>query len=270
MRVKRAIVVGDPLQIPPVVSFPERLVTEICQYFSVQQEEWAAPEASVQTLADQASRHQAEFRADVGTRKVGLPLLVHRRCQEPMFGISNSIAYDGQMVFASGTAPGGQIGKALGPSAWIDVDGTASTKWCAGEGAVVVRLLERLAAAGVRQPDLYVITPFRIVMQEMRRLLESRQDLFDQFEVEAGDWIQNRVGTIHTFQGKEAEAVITVLCAPMANQQGARRWAASTPNILNVMVSRAKQQVYVVGSRAAWGSVGHARALASALPTQRH
>jgi hypothetical protein len=30
MRAKRSIVVGDPLQIPPVVSLPEKLNAEIC------------------------------------------------------------------------------------------------------------------------------------------------------------------------------------------------------------------------------------------------
>jgi hypothetical protein len=32
------------------------------------------------------------------------------------------------------------------------------------------------------------------------------------------------------------------------------------------MVSRAKQTLYVVGSRAAWATVGHGRAVADALP----
>jgi hypothetical protein len=40
-------------------------------------------------------------------------------------------------------------------------------------------------------------------------------------------------------------------------------WAAGTPNILNVAVSRAKQNLYVVGSYGAWSGVGHARELAS-------
>jgi hypothetical protein len=89
MRAKRSIVVGDPLQIPPVVTLPERLNAEVCKFFKIDKPVWAAPDASAQTLADRASRFQAAFRSDRGLRRVGIPLLVHRRCQEPMFGISN-------------------------------------------------------------------------------------------------------------------------------------------------------------------------------------
>lgn len=102
MRAKRSIVVGDPLQIPPVVSLPEKLNAEICKFFNIDQIEWSAPAASTQTLADQASRFKSTFVMDVGDREVGLPLLVHRRCQNPMFDVSNSIAYAGQMVHAVG------------------------------------------------------------------------------------------------------------------------------------------------------------------------
>lgn len=265
MRAKKAIVVGDPLQIPPVVSLPQRLVVEVAKYFGVDPVVWLAPEASVQTLADQASSLKAEFRADAGVREVGIPLLVHRRCQEPMFGISNRIAYDGQMVHAAGDPAPGPVARALGASRWLNVDDVAESKWCPAEGEAVVQLLAKLADAGVREPDVYVITPFRIVAQELRRRIEAEPGLLRRLSSDPDDWLRNRVGTIHTFQGKEAEAVIAVLGAPMASQQGARRWAASTPNIFNVMVSRAKQALYVVGSHAAWSTVGHGKAVAAAL-----
>ncbi len=269
MRAKRSIVVGDPLQIPPVVSLPQRLVLEVARYFNVDADRWLAPDASVQTVADASSRYQAQFGADVGIRNVGVPLLVHRRCQEPMFGISNQIAYDGQMVHAAGKPSFGQIAQALGTSTWFDVDGEADSKWCPHEGEVVITLLRKLAASGIRMPSLYIISPFRIVATEMRKRLERESELFNQLGVsDVRDWLSDRVGTIHTFQGKEAEAVIAVLGAPKSSQQGARRWASSTPNILNVMVSRAKNVLYVVGSRAAWGTVGYATEIADRLPVR--
>ena len=269
MRAKRAIVVGDPLQIPPVVALPQRLIAEVAAYFCVDPILWIAPEASVQTLADQASHLCAEFRADTGVRDVGMPLLVHRRCQEPMFGISNRIAYDGQMVHAAGKPAPGKVSATLGPSTWFDIDAPAQSKWCPAEGEVVVQLLSALAAAGVQAPDIYIITPFRIVAQELRRSIEAQPGLLSSLGVDAREWLSTRVGTIHTFQGKEAESVIAVLGAPATAHHGARRWAASTPNIFNVMVSRAKQTLYVVGSRAAWSTLGHGKDVAAALPSVR-
>jgi superfamily I DNA and/or RNA helicase len=98
MRARRAILVGDPLQVPPVVTLPQRLNSSICKFFNVDEHAWSAPDASSQTLADRASRFQAAFWLGDGERRVGIPLLVHRRCHEPMFGVSNRIAYDGKMV----------------------------------------------------------------------------------------------------------------------------------------------------------------------------
>lgn len=256
MRAKRSIVVGDPLQIPPVVSLPEKLNAEICKFFDIDQTEWSAPAASTQTLADQASRFKSTFVMDVGDREVGLPLLVHRRCQNPMFDVSNSIAYAGQMVHAVGPKKPGSIGSALGRSHWVDINGDAETKWCPDEGEAVVRMLKELATSGITNPDVFIITPFKIVEQNMRRRLDSETDLLRAFGVKLDEWCRDRVGTIHTFQGREADTVILLLGAPKASQQRARQWAASPPNIINVAVSRAKQNLYVVGSAAAWAGAG--------------
>lgn len=269
MRAKRTIVVGDPLQIAPVVSLPEKLNSEICKFFDIDEAEWSAPAASTQTLADQASRFKSTFVADIGEREVGLPLLVHRRCQNPMFEVSNAIAYAGQMVHAVGPRRPGPVGETLGNSRWVDVNGNAETKWSPEEGEAVIGMLRKLAAAGVPNPDLFVITPFKIVEQEMRRRLDREPDLLRSLGVKVDEWPRDRVGTVHTFQGREADTVVLLLGAPKASQNRARSWAASPPNIINVAVSRAKQNLYVVGSAAAWAGAGTSlqvlqRALANA------
>ncbi len=53
--------------------------------------------------------------------------------------------------------------------------------------------------------------------------------------------LNERVGTVHPFQGKEEKLVIFVLGA--TNSAGAATWASSKPNLLNFALIRAKKRV---------------------------
>ncbi|MGX7828913.1 hypothetical protein ACTG9Q_27875 [Actinokineospora sp. 24-640] len=66
-------------------------------------------------------------------------------------------------------------------------------------------------------------------------------------------------------QGKQADIVILVLGSD-PRREGARQWAASKPNLLNVAVSRAKRRLYVIGDRRAWADKPYFRVLANQLP----
>jgi len=267
LRAKRVVAVGDPLQILPVVSLPLSVTAAICNFFQVDELDWAAPVASTQTLTDRISRYQSSFEGMAGERRVGFPLLVHRRCQNPMFTISNKIAYAGQMVQVVDPRKLA-VDAMLRTSKWIDIGGDAASKWSAAEGEAVIELLTRLASAAPK-PDVFVITPFREVMQEMTLALKEHPDLLRKLGNDRAKWLKDRVGTIHTFQGREADTVILLLGASADAHKGAREWAAGTPNILNVAVSRAKQNLYVVGSRTAWGSVGLAASMLDELKNHR-
>ena len=257
MRTRRAIVVGDPQQIEPVVTLSDSLTQAICREFGVDPDRYNAPEASVQTLSDAASSWVAEFHGHNGSRTVGVPLLVHRRCTEPMFAVSNEIAYAGLMVNAKAPRDS-KIGEILGPSAWIDVAGAAQEKWCPEEGDIVLDLLRRLS--GPVAPDLYIVTPFVIVAENLRRLVRE-SGVATGWAIDSGRWARERIGTVHTVQGREAEAVILILGAPDPQQSGARGWAGGRPNLLNVAVTRAKERLYVVGNRRLWREAGVFRSL---------
>jgi hypothetical protein len=265
MRTKRAVIVGDPIQIEPVVTLPDTLSNAICTQFGVDPERYSAPRASVQTLGDAASAYTTEFEMKFGgSRTVGVPLLVHRRCSEPMFSISNSVAYSGLMVFAKKDEKLSGIRRVLGPSQWIDITGSSEDKWCPEEGNEVVRLLYQLAHAGASS-DLYVITPFLIVADGLRSTIRNSGVLRGWVD-DDWRWINERVGTVHTAQGREAEAVIIVLGAPNPSQTGARNWAGGRPNLLNVAVTRPKEVVYVVGNRKLWREAGVFAELDRQLP----
>lgn len=253
MRTKRSIVVGDPLQIEPVVTLPNTLTEEICGYFGIDAEQFNAPQASVQTLADKASPHSARFRSGSGYRDVGSPLLVHRRCDSPMFDISNSIAYANLMVQAKAPPKEKPV---LGDSRWIDVVGEAGPdKWCQSEGEVLLENLRNLRQSGANA-DLYIITPFVIVQDNLRKMLQA-DGVLNGWVDNPSNWVFDHVGTVHTVQGREAETVFFVLGAQANNQFGARSWAGRNPNLPNVAVTRAKSALYVIGNRVLWKNAGY-------------
>lgn len=266
LRTKRAVVVGDPLQIEPVVTLPNSLTEEVCAFFGVDPLKYNAPEASVQTVADAASLFCARFPIGSGHRDVGAPLLVHRRCDSPMFDISNEIAYSNLMVQAKKPTPENPI---LGPSAWIDVQGKPGPdKWCADEAAVMIEMLYDLRDGGA-DADLYVVTPFVIVQDNLRQeIIRSR--VLDGWVDNPNAWAWEHVGTVHTVQGREAGIVFFVLGAQMSSQNGARAWAGGRPNLLNVAVTRAKASLYVIGNRQLWKSAGVFAVLDRYLPNGRN
>lgn len=59
-------------------------------------------------------------------------------------------------------------------------------------------------------------------------------------------WINKSIGTVHTFQGKEAQKVYFVVGTDNT-QDGAVNWSCEKPNLLNVAVTRAKKEFYVIG-----------------------
>lgn len=262
LRTQRALVVGDPIQIEPVVVLPDQLTEAICGQFGIDALNYNAPGASVQTLADSATAYFGTFETKFGTREVGVPLLVHRRCTEPMFGISNSIAYENLMVQAK-QDKASPIRDVLGPSRWIHIEGQGQEKWCQNEGEAVLGLVRALRQANCK-PDFYIVTPFVVVQDRMRAMLRS-SGLLDGWVDNPHQWVYERIGTVHTVQGREAEAVFLILGAPDPQQRGARGWAGGRPNLLNVAVTRAKEAIFVIGNRSLWKSAGVFQTLDAAL-----
>ncbi|UII32158.1 hypothetical protein LVD17_28135 [Fulvivirga ulvae] len=95
-RSQRVAVVGDPLQIEPVVTIAPTLTNNISKYYNLTKEN-INNSLSVQVLADRINPLGATLSSDDAPVWVGIPLLVHRRCLSPMFDIANSIAYANTM-----------------------------------------------------------------------------------------------------------------------------------------------------------------------------
>lgn len=279
-RSRRAVIVGDPLQIEPVFTVPLSLAEDLRQRHGVDRA-WSPIDESVQTLADRITPFGSwvamasdPAAADAPERLwTGMPLRTHRRCDDPMFSVANGIAYAGQMVQGRVDQHGQPTPIALscilGESAWLDVRSRQiQHPVCTDEIAHLLACLEQLRQTPARvlsgspdEPDtpakVFVISPFRKVADACRRRIKQ-----------AGGGIE--CGTVHTFQGKEADIVFFVLgTAPGPEGAGARAWAAGKPNLLNVAITRAKCRLYVLGDVRQWAGLDHFRQLHEALPVRR-
>lgn len=273
-RSKRALIVGDPLQVEPVMKMEPKLDVAILSHFGAR-EEHRLTRYSAQHLADRGNRFGANVLQHDGENLwVGSPLRVHRRCVDPMFSLSNQIAYNDKMVFgpdpeeerlATGTRP------LLGQSRWIHVDADDFVEhYSQTEGLEALDIVAHYQRAGwvsgkFDLPDLFLISPFKSVAEGITDLLRDRSSDWagDNDEEAVSDWLKGHVGTVHTFQGKECETVVFVLGGASG---GARHWAAGRPNIINVAVTRAKRRLYVIGNYKAWQVTPFGGKLKQALP----
>lgn len=233
-RSRRALLVGDPLQLKPIVTVSDAVLEHMRTRYRVD-EHWLPNRQSAQTLADEATLW-GRMAGPVGSKTwVGLPLVVHRRCDKPMYELANRIAYDGAMVYGTLTPNPEKETCASLATGWVHASGASQGNWVPAEGEVLQELLTLLRDDGMEAKDISVITPFTDVRNNLERIVGSKMVF----------------GTIHTMQGKEAPVVIMVLGGNTTGS-GARNWAVSEPNLLNVAATRAKRRFYVIGDRNDW------------------
>lgn len=258
-RAKRTIIVGDPLQIPPVVTISESINNILLEDYNIEKT-WSVLEESVQTLADRVNI----YGTNIKNQWVGCPLRVHRRCLEPMFSVANKIAYD-NLMFQATLQKNSKFDDMYPSSLWIDVlSNSFDGHWSKEEGEVVLKMLLRIVNEHRELPDLYIISPFKTVARNMAQLLRSNLTHKDINKGDIIKWVNRSVGTIHTFQGKQAEGVILIL-GGKPSTEGAINWASRYPNILNVALTRSKYKFFVVGNYKSWASKPHFKELAESL-----
>ena len=267
-RSQRAMIVGDPSQIEPVITGDvKELRTALGEKVLLP---FKGDMASVQRLADAVNpyghlRTDGEF-----DQWIGCPLVVHRRCISPMFDISNEISYQGSMLNETAN-PKKDLADSfyLKSSQWINVAGFERGNrdhYVDVQGDRVYEIVEdafkKTAAATKKKadgsgeleeraiPSLYIISPFKTVVSGLKnRLLEETPEGIAERAWSA--FAKLNIGTVHTFQGKEAHQVIFVLgCDTSRSCEGAIKFV--NPNIVNVAASRAKYRLYVIADYAAW------------------
>lgn len=251
-RCRKAIIVGDPKQIEPVVTDESDIIKQLLS--SKLLTNYKDKKISVQGFADYINPYGTFLGEDDEKEWVGCPLVVHRRCIDPMYTISNVLSYGGTMKQQTG-APKEELVKRfiLDKSYWVNIIGSensgAKDHFVNAQGKIVLKLLDiKFKKDSSDIPKLFIITPFTSVKTGMMDMI--RDSNLYKHEPRVKEWLDdNNVGTVHTFQGKGADEVIFLLGCD-DKSAGAVNWV--NKNIVNVAVTRAKFRLYIIGDKNVW------------------
>jgi hypothetical protein len=111
----------------------------------------------------------------------------------------------------------------------------------AAEVTTVVEVVRELAESG--RTGIGVISPFRPQADAIEAALLAA------FPVDRIEALRLRVGTVHAFQGSEADVVVASLGLASGDAAGRRRFVAD-PHLFNVLITRARERLVVVTSLA--------------------
>ena len=170
---------------------------------------------------------------------------------EKIMKVSNETTYGNTMVHFKSDPPEGEI-------IWYENNNNDTSQWINGHASIselkicLSQFTSLVTKEGFAPEDIFIISPFKTVAFALKDLFEkefknSLKPLFK--DISLTSFLHNNVGTIHTFQGKEAKSVILVLGGKTPR---AREWAAQKPNLLNVAVTRAKNKLIVIGKTENW------------------
>ncbi|MDX8289129.1 AAA domain-containing protein [Metabacillus indicus] len=252
MRCRRAIIVGDPKQIEPVVTEETDMIKSLLT--SDLLTPYKDKKISVQGFADNINRYGTFLGEDEEKEWVGCPLTVHRRCIDPMYSISNHLSYEDSMK--QQTAPPKENAVKtfiLDKSYWINVKGKEQTgnknHYVPSQGQFVIKLLEeKFKKDSSDIPKLFIITPFKSVKNGMIDALLNSD--FYKREPRVSKWIKDKnIGTVHTFQGQGTDEVIFLLGCDKSSVKAAN-WV--NKNIVNVAATRSKYRLYIIGDKEVW------------------
>ncbi|EAI3229561.1 AAA domain-containing protein [Campylobacter coli] len=226
-RTKKAIIIGDPLQLEPIVNIPNNINNFFIQYFNIDKA-FDVKNTSLQSRCDFLQSYGRYIYQDSQKIWLGSPLRVHNRCDRPIFELSNKIAYGGMMIYGKKNENTLQL-----QNTWYNIK---EEQWNGNCNEREIEYLHILLDE-ITQYDLEIgiITPFVDVKQKLKDIANKYNNLKN-----------DKIGTIHTMQGKEADIIILILGG---NNENARNWVASRPNLINVALTRAKNTIFIIGNK---------------------
>ncbi len=232
-RACRAVIIGDEMQLRPVITLPETKNEQLLKAFGLDGEEFRRYDFCASSMLDFANDR---FTAAGGRR---LLLRDHYRCHPDIIEYSNRCFYAGYLRIRTSRDNG--LGVFLHPC-----EGYASPRWMnPAEIKVVITLVEQALKRRYTHAQIGVVTPFRQQAEAIINQLRAN-NLF------AGDSGMITVSTAHGFQGDERDVMIFSVVVAYNMPNGSINWVhdptTDSKNILNVAITRARKELHVVAN----------------------
>ena len=234
-RTRRIAVVGDPNQLPPVITLGSRIADSLARKNGVTSLLQRNPGIA---FVDGSAFHA--FEAVHGHDQTQL-LNEHFRCHPRIARWFNSVFYGDSLHVLTDVSAMTSQERGL---AWVDVSGKAERpnfgrSWVNHtEAESAVELVRELASDGL---TVGVVSPFAAQAGLIEKLVEAS---VDSEALSSSNFV---VGTAHRLQGDERDVVIFSCCVTPGTLTSTVRWIEETRNLVNVAVSRARQRLIILG-----------------------
>lgn len=248
---RKALVVGDILQIEPIWNIPfaidggnllkYQLIKDKHEAFELQEKGIMASSGSVMLTA----RKKTKF--SVSSVDGGMWLVEHRRCVPEIISYCNELAYHGRLEAKRPSLPSyplphmgyahipGEAKKRYG-SLFNEIEADAIVSWIHRNQELLIKpYVKEGAVSPTIDKAVAIITPFyqqkKMIQEKLAKTgLKSMKNI--------------TVGTVHALQGAERPVIIF---SPVYDGNSASLFFDSGVNMLNVAVSRAQDSFLVFG-----------------------
>jgi len=231
-RAKRALIIGDPMQLTHVTTMTANTEAE-CRTRAGIGAEWLEQRRL-------AYRRHSAFRAFDEAADHTLLLDEHFRCHPAIAEISNRMFYGSQLTVLTDVSRLRRIDEK--PVTWQPILGVAQRppggSWSNKEEAQhVAKLVRRLIEYLPPEATIGVVTPFRAQQELISGMCKGTNA---------------RIGTVHTFQGGECDVMVLSVVGGRNMSGSGLRWLQGELNLWNVAISRARSHLIIVGDLEFW------------------
>ncbi|MFC6018405.1 AAA domain-containing protein [Plantactinospora solaniradicis] len=234
-RAKRALIIGDPRQLTPIVQLPG-------DEDRAEQSRAGLGHGWLTARRLTYAGHSA-YEAFATAAKDTYLLDEHYRCHPEIVATPNREVYQGRLTVL--TDPSRLAAPADPAMRWADVAGRFSrgATGSGRNGAEIEAVVDEVRRLRATYPDasIGVVTPLAAHQRDLKRALQR-----------AGLAENLLCATIHKFQGSERDIMVVSPVGAQGISEDTRGWLVQQTNLWNVAITRARSQLVVVGDRSWW------------------